>query len=726
MPEIKVLKRDGKTLAPWEPEKITRAVEKAFKAVKVPITKDKLNVITFRVNSTLASVNAIKPKTRPLVIEIESIQNTVEYTLRDMGYWEVARAYIVYREQRADIRRGKNLLLDVIQEIDIEATKDNANVGNTMAGKVLQISEAASSYFYSKRVIPEVFSTAHDSGDIHIHDKAWYGKGINCCQIPYTKLAREGFNTGHGFIRPAHSLKTAAMHASIIIQANQNEMYGGQSYPDFDNQFVATGVLDYQRGKIRRDLQYGAGLAGKQLEELNTTDVDVQVEKILDHKGFQAMEALIYNLNTMHSRGGGQIPFSSINIGDVQSEDAAKVCEWILKAFEAGLGKGEQPIFPNICFKIKAGVNMYPTDPYYLLFKLAQRVCAKRLNPSWVFCDSSFNKGGDISYMGCRTRVVADRHGESTTIERGNISFTTENLPRLALKALNKFPTDQQARIEYFFELHNNMLELIVQQLLHRFHYICNTLKAKDFPFLLGQHLYRDAELLKPDDSIYMAARHGTLTLGFIGLAECLTALVGSHHGEDENALFLGHKIISRIRGVADAACNQYDLNFSVIATPAEGLSGRFTKLDKAHFGHVVGVTDKDYYTNSYHLPVSYNTSFQHKIATEGPFHKYCNGGHISYVELQSMPPEYNLEVVEQIVMSMAASDMGYAAINYPVDYCNSCGTSNNVIPHSQPCPICGEIENIDRVRRITGYLSTLNRFNDAKVTEESDRKVHV
>lgn len=711
---MQVCKRDGETVVKWDINKIKKAIKKAHEATNIEYDEELLNALS----------KIVELKVKELekdIVNIETVQDIVEENLILIGQWRVARAYVVHRERRAAVRENKDQLMDTIAEIDQETTRDNANVGNSMAGKALQISEAASSYFYLNRVVSERFARAHESGDFYIHDRAWIGKGANCIQAPIDRLMTKGFNTGHGYIRPPRSLKTAAMHVAIILQANQNEMYGGQSVPDFDNQFISTGIMNIQREKIKRDMQTGLSLANKRLEDIDSERLEEIVEQRLEHKGYQAMEALIYNLNSMHSRGGSQVAFTSLNIGNVKSKDAAKICEWLLKAYEAGLGNSEQPIFPNICYKIKAGVNKEPDDPYYYLTKLAFRVASRRLNPSFVFMDSSFNKDfDDVAYMGCRTRVISNRHGESIVTGRGNIAFATINLPRLGLKTSDRINID--SRKEAFWPNLDQAIGMVIEHLVERFNYLATHLKKKDFPFLMGQGLYMDSENLSPQDSIYKAIRHGTLSIGFIGLAECLKAILGYHHGESEAAQELGEAIVAKIRERADRACERYDLNFSVIATPAEGLSGRFPELDRKKFGNHQGVNDKEYYTNSYHIPVDFPISSFNKIRLEGVYHKYCNGGHISYIEFGSMPPLDNTNAVEAIVRCMADSDMGYAAINYPIDRCNSCGWDKDVIEKDMPCPNCKEVENISRIRRITGYLSVLSRFNDAKQIEEHDR----
>lgn len=500
----------------------------------------------------------------------------------------------------------------------------------------------------------------------------------NCIQIPLGRLLKEGFNTGHGHIRAPKRPTSATALAAIILQSSQNDMHGGQSFAFFDR------------------------------------DIAPFVENATDDETYQAMEALIYNLNSMHSRAGAQVPFSSINLGTETSEAARRVTKNLILAYEAGLGRGENPIFPNIIFKLKEGVNLNPGDPNYDLFQLAIKVSSKRLNPTFSFMDSSFNGeyGDQVSYMGCRTRVMANRKGPAVTDGRGNLSFTTINLPRVAIKA--------ERNIDKFYRLLDDTLDVTFRQLYHRFQ-VQARLKVKDMPFVMGQGLYMDSQGLKPNDRIEEVIKHGTLSPGFIGLAETLVALTGHHHGHNEETQALGLEIVSYIRRKVDEASEKYDLNYTLLATPAESVSGRFVRADRKEFGIIPGVTDKQYYTNSFHIPVGYPLGVFEKISLEGPYHKYCNAGHISYVEMSS-PPIKNPEAVEAIIKHMKASDMGYAAINFPVDYCTSCRVTGVI--NQDNCPRC-ESPEIRRVRRITGYLSTVDRFNDAKVSELNDRTIH-
>ena len=665
-----IRKRDGR-LVPFNDVKITDAIYSANKACGID---DRTLAITL----TAKVLGKLNEKFGSSICTVEDVQDMVEQVLIEEDLARTAKAYILYRDKRNRVRIAKSDLMDAVEEILIETSKENANVGNSPSAKMLQIASAASRTYYLSRYIPEEFSQAHKRGDIHIHDLDFYGKTLTCVQIPLGELLANGFNNGHGYIRPPKRPGSATALAAIILQSSQNDMHGGQSFPFFD------------------------------------TDLAPYVEDYDDEEVFQAMEALIYNLNSMHSRAGAQVPFSSLNIGCDTSEGARKVARNLLLAYEQGLGHGENPIFPNVIFRVKEGINLNPGDPNRDLFELAMRVTSRRMNPTYSFMDSSFNRefGTDVSYMGCRTRVMSNRYGEQITQKRGNLSFTSINLPRLAILA--KGDTD------IFYRLLDNMMGLVARQLYHRFQTQAR-LKVRDMPFLMGQHLWLGSEKLKENDTIEEAIKNGTLSIGFIGLAETLTALTGKHHGESQEANALGHEIISYMRKKTDEFADYYDLNYSLLATPAEGLSGRFAKMDQAEFDIIPGVTDKDYYTNSFHIPVSYPISMFDKVAIEGPYHKYCNAGHISYVEMAS-PPLDNIEGIEAIIRHMKDSDMGYAGINYPIDFCEDCHYMG-VMPDD--CPRCHS-EDITRVRRITGYFSTIDRFNDAKKKELEDRVSHI
>mgnify|MGYP005837658029 CR=1 FL=1 len=664
-----IKKRDGREV-PFDETKITDAIFKAARAVGGEDRQTALEL-------TIEVLKMLKSRFNGQVFGVEDVQDVVEKVLIEAGHARTAKAYILYRDRRTRIREAKGELMDVVEEIIEETDRENANVGNSPSAKMLQIASAASKRYYLTRLLDDNFSAAHSRGDIHIHDLDFYATTLNCLQLPLDRLLSEGFNTGHGYIRPPRRPTSATALAAIILQSSQNDMYGGQSFPFFDKQMAPF------------------------------------VEGADENEVYQAMEALVYNLNSMHSRAGSQVPFSSINLGTDISEAGRKVTRNLLLAYEAGLGRGENPIFPNIIFRLQKGVNFDPGDPNHDLFKLAVRVASKRLNPTFSFMDSSFNApyGDQVAYMGCRSRVMDNRRGPAVTTGRGNLSFTTVNLPRLGIRAERDLKT--------FYRLLEDVVELAVNQLYHRFKVQCK-LKVKDLPFVMGQGLYLGSENLKPEDSIEPAIVNGTLAVGFIGLAEALVALTGYHHGQSAEAQELGLEIVSFLRKKVDEAAGRFNLNYTLLATPAEGLSGRFVKLDRKEFGIIPGVTNRDYYTNSFHVPVYFPVSSFDKIRLEGPYHKYCNAGHISYVELAS-PPVHNPEAVEAIVRKMAESDMGYAGINYPVDFC--CGCNLLGVINEKSCPRCGS-EDIRRVRRITGYLSTVDRFNESKVKELNDRLV--
>ncbi len=666
----KIQKRDGREVQ-FDEAKITDAIFKAAKAVG---GADKQMAMEL----TLDVLRHLKQKYNGGLFSVEDVQDAVEKVLIEKGHAKTAKAYIIYRNQRTRIREAKSDLMDAVGEILVETNRENANVSNSPSAKMLQIASAASKAYYLNRLIPEHMSNAHKRGDLHIHDLDFYGKTLTCVQIPLGKLLANGFNNGHGFIRPPKRPGSATALAAIILQSSQNDMHGGQSFAFFDR------------------------------------DMAPFMANATEEEAFQAMEALIYNLNSMHSRAGAQVPFSSLNVGCDTTPVGRMVTRNILLAYEKGLGRGENPIFPNIIFKVKEGVSFNPGDPNYDLFKLAIRVASQRLNPTFSFMDSSFNKqyGDQVGYMGCRTRVMANRHGEAITDGRGNLSFTTINLPRLAIKA--------ERNLMKFYQGLAEMIELAADQLHHRYQ-IQAQLKVKDMPFLMGQGLYLDSDKLSPCEPIEEVIKHGTLSIGFIGLAETLIALTGSHHGESEESQVLGEEIVAFMRNEVDKASERYDLNYTLLATPAEGLSGRFVGIDRREYGLIPGVTDKEYYTNSFHVPVYYPITVHDKMRLEGVYHKYTNAGHISYVEFSS-PPINNLSAVEDIIRYMKECDLGYAGINFPIDFCDGCGYLGVI--DTDCCPSCGT-SSVRRVRRITGYLSTVDRFNDAKYNELSERITH-
>lgn len=669
-----IRKRDGRVVS-FDSGKITDAIFKAAKAVGGS-DRDIAGNLTEQVIKSLeqAAQNGVIPT-------VEEVQDAVEVALIENGHARTAKAYILYRDRRTRIREGKSELMDVVKDILVETSRENANVNNSPSAKMLQIAMAASKQYYLSNLLPDEFARAHDEGAMHIHDLDYYSKTLNCLQIDLSRLLQAGFNTGYGYIRPPKRIASAAAQAAIILQSNQNDMFGGQSFPHFDRSI----------GEVIRGLE----------------------KKPAYEEIYQAMEGLIYNLNTMHSRAGAQVPFSSLNFGTDISEEGRMVTRAVLEAFKRGLGHGESPIFPNLVFRIKKGINFDPEDPNFDLYSLAIEVAARRMNPTFSFMDSTFNRayGDEVSYMGCRTRVIANRHGPEVSAGRGNIAPVTLNLPRLALEC--------RGREDLFYVQLDRLLRLSARQLLHRFE-VLSRLRARDLPFLMGQKLYLDADKLSPEDSIRDVIRHGTLAIGFIGLAETLHLLIGKHHGEDSEALQLGLNIIDHMRRRADSYAEEYDLNFVLVATPAEGLAGRFVNMDRKRYGTIPGVTDKDYYSNSFHIPVYYTMSMFDKIDAEGRFHSLCNAGHISYTELEA-PPVNNLGAIDSIIRRMASADFGYGGINFPLDECRNCSHSG---VFNATCSECGSPD-IRRIRRITGYLSTDERFNEAKLSELKDRRVH-
>lgn len=669
-----IRKRDGRVV-PFAAEKITDAIFKAAEAVggsNREIAERLTGEVIKRVMDTVHS---------GVIPSVEQVQDAVEVTLIENGHARTAKAYILYRDRRTRIREGKSELMDVVKDILIETSRENANINNSPSAKMLQIAMAASKQYYLTNLLPEEYARAHTDGFMHIHDLDYYSKTLNCLQIDLTRLLKEGFNTGHGYIRSPKRIASAAAQAAIILQSNQNDMFGGQSFPHFDRSM----------GEVIRGFK-------------NSPDYD---------EIYQAMEGLIYNLNTMHSRAGAQVPFSSLNFGCDTTDEGRAVSRAVLEAFRRGLGHGETPIFPNLVFRVKEGINFNPEDPNYDLYRLALQVASRRMNPTFSFMDSSFNRafGDEVSYMGCRTRVIANRHGDQVSAGRGNIAPVTLNLPRLALES--------KGQPDLFFVQLDRTMRLAARQLLHRFE-VLSRLRVRDLPFLMGQKLYMGSDQLGPDDTIEEVIKNGTLAVGFIGLTETLNMLIGKHHGEDGEALDLGLKIVEQLRRRSDSYADEYDLNFVLVATPAEGLAGRFVAMDRERFGTIPGVTDKDYYSNSFHIPVNYAMSSFDKIRIEGQFHRFCNAGHISYTEMEA-PPVHNLEAVDRIIRTMAEADFGYGGINYPLDECLSCFHSG---VFDGECPKCSSTM-LRRIRRITGYLSTDERFNPAKQSELKDRRIH-
>lgn len=768
---IHIIKRDGRKV-PFNIEKIANAI---FKAAQSCGGSD----FNEAMDTAVEVCSYYEKNSDNKVPTVEEIQDLVEKILIENGHAKTAKAYILYRYERTRSREMKTNLMCVLNELTFSAAKDsdikreNANIdGDTAMGTMLKYGSVSAKEYYEMYVLEPRHAKAHRDGDIHIHDLDFYTLTTTCTQIDLIKLFNNGFSTGHGFLREPNDIASYSALACIAIQSNQNDQHGGQSIPTFDyamaggvkKTYISRYVQNVARAlsliggveneaeiakKIKNEIQEKHSLVpvlandnGYQEKELELlleyTDEETakkiqafavkNAEKETDRATYQAMEALIHNLNTMNSRAGAQTPFSSINYGTDTSPEGRMVIRNVLLAQEAGLGNGETPIFPIHIFKIKDGVNYNSEDPNYDLFKLACRVSAKRLFPNFSFIDAPYNlqyyKEGnpdtEIAYMGCRTRVIGNNYDPSREIVtgRGNLSFTSINLPRLAIKA--------DHNVGAFFDMLDEMLDLAIEQLMHRFK-IQTQKRVKNYPFLMGQGIWIDSDKLGADETVEEVLKHGTLSVGFIGLAETLKALIGAHHGESEEARELGMEIVEAMRKRLDEESKRTGLNFSLLATPAEGLSGRFVRMDAKKYGVIEGVTDRDYYTNSFHVPVYYPISAFEKIEIEAPYHELTNAGHISYIELDGDPLE-NLSAFEKVVRCMKESGIGYGAINHPVDRDPVCGYTGII---GESCPCCGRREEehsvaFDRIRRITGYLvGTIDRFNNAKRSEVTDRIKH-
>lgn len=613
--------------------------------------------------------------------------------------------------------------ITVLQAKDSDLKRDNANInGDSPMGAMLQYGANTAKEYNLEYLIKPAIAELHRDGWIHIHDLDFYAWTTTCTQIELRKLFKNGFNTGHGHLRAPKSIGSYAALAAIAIQSNQNDQHGGQSVVDFDYA-MAEGV----RCTYQKYLKEGYEIC-ERLNDLKDKAwiLDYAMEKTT-RDTYQAMEGFIHNLNTMHSRAGAQVPFSSINYGTDTSWEGRLAIEQLLLATEAGLGHGETPIFPIQIFRVKEGVNYNPDDPNYDLFKLAMKVSAKRLFPNFAFIDAPFNlqyyKPGhpetEVAYMGCRTRVMGNVYDSSREIApgRGNLSFTSINLPRLGIESKGDYLT--------FFKLLDKMLDTTMQQLLDRYKIQASRV-VRNFPFLMGEGVWMDSDGLSPDDTVGEVLKHGTLSIGFCGLAECLVALNGKHHGEDEFSQELGLRIVGYIRDYCNRKSTELSMNVTCLATPAESLAGRLLRSDRERYGIIKGVTDREYYTNSFHVPVYYHLPALKKIDIEAPYHALTNAGHISYVELDGDPTK-NLVAFERVVRHMKEAGIGYGSINHPVDRDPVCGY-NGII--NDTCPCCGRSEAdgvpFERIRRITGYLvGTLDKWNDAKRAEERDRVKH-
>ena len=767
---ISIKKRDGRVV-PFDPSKIEHAIAHCFMGSGSQKSDETAQELAALVVSQLENDENI-----PSVPSVEQVQDVVERVLIEKGFVRSAKAYILYRAERSRVREMNTRLMKVFEDIaskdavDSDIKRENANInGDTAMGSMLKFGSEGAKQFYEMYVLDPRFSAAHHDGDIHIHDLDFYTLTTTCCQIDLLDLFHGGFSTGHGVLREPNDIYSYSALACIAIQANQNDQHGGQSIVNFDYG-MAPGVKKTYRKRFRdnldRALELLGGVAdsadkaraivdelGDQISLAPNAEVDSLVaekvkellpgaaedelnkivsfvrehaEKETDKATYQAMEALIHNLNTMNSRAGAQVPFSSINYGMDTSPEGRMVMRNVMLATEAGLGNGETPIFPIQIFRVKEGVSFNPGDPNYDLYRLAIRTSAKRLFPNFSFVDAPFNKKyykeghpeTEIAYMGCRTRVIGNVYDPTREVcpRRGNLSFTSINLPRIAIKA--------KGDIGWFFEELERLCNLVHDQLLERLEIISNK-KVYNFPFLMGEGVWIDSEKLGWTDSVREVLKHGTLSIGFIGLAEALVALRGKHHGEDPASQNLGLEIVGFIRKFCDECSQREKLNYTCLATPAEGLSGRFVRIDKEKYGIIPGVTDREYYTNSFHVPVYYPISAFEKIAIEAPYHALTNAGHISYIEMDGDPTK-NLDAFEKVVRYMHDQGIGYGSINHPVDRDPVCGY-NGIIGDS--CPKCGRHEDghaFERIRRITGYLvGNLDRFNNAKRAEESERVKH-
>lgn len=769
----KIIKRDGRKKV-FDPQKIEKAIYKA----QLACGDDDVTLCKMITNKVIDCVNKDYDNKN---ISVEEVQNIIENVLIEMGEAEIAKAYIRYRAERTKVRERKTNLMKSLHDITFKDSKDedskreNANINaDTPMGMMLKYGSEAAKQFYLNDLIKPEFATAHIKGDIHIHDLDFYALTMTCCQIDLIDLFKDGFSTGNGFLREPNGIRSYASLACIAIQANQNDQHGGQSIPNFDYA-MALGVRKTYKKELRKALERMLEFEGVKVNDdefkymftkieadnnieirMNDEFAKEEIYKALNQKyglingktfdmafhmakdetydaTYQAMEALVHNLNTMHSRAGAQVPFSSLNYGTDTSDEGRMVMHCLLDATMIGLGNGETPIFPIQIFKVKEGINYNPEDPNYDLFKKSMLCSGKRLFPNFSFIDAPYNKQyykpGDyrteVAYMGCRTRVIANVYDPTKEIVtgRGNLSFTSINLPRIALKLMSV--VDEKERIKKFYENLDYLIDLCANQLLERFE-IQQNKYVYNFPFLMGQKIWLDSNKLSRDDKVSEVIKHGTLTIGFIGLAETLKALIGEHHGESERAQKLGLEIIGHMREKIDRYSKKYRLNFSLIATPAEGLSGRFVKMDRELFGEIEGITNHKFYTNSFHIPVYYDISVFEKIKKEAPYHAFTNGGHISYIEVDGDIAK-NLDAFESIIRCMKEEGIGYGAVNHPVDRDSICGY-NGIIDNV--CPKCGRTEDsvpFERIRRITGYLvGTLDRFNDAKRDEVENRVKHM
>ena len=723
---LEIIKRDGRKQE-FDLWKVQHSINQAAYSVNITLSEDDYNEIFTKCKEIIGDNGEVP---------VEKLQDAIEKALYICGHRKVRESYKSYRKERTQIRDTKSNIMKAIRSIGVETDRDNANVGNNFSAKLLRIA-SESNKWTQLALMPKDLAKEHENLDLYYHDLDSYNLTTNCLHIPTGEVLQKGFNTGYGTIKKPKRIETAAELSCILMQSTQNDMFGGQSHPNFDNDMAP--FVEYTRQECKSQIRgVFKGMGYNPLFEDTQDNFAELVESKVKEHVHQAMQGVVYNLNTMHCRAGSQVPFSSINLGLPESKDAALVCEAFLEEYEKGLGKGEQPIFPNIIFRVKKGVNREPGDPYFYLYKLACRVAAKRMNPTFMNIDADFNKeyydkGYVPATMGCRTYLMSNVNGEPGVEGRGNIAPTTINLPRLGIRAMLK--TDEYIKtahpeiekysteyIEYaiktFFELFDEKIYIARESLLHRYD-VLKKLKVKDLPFVAGQGLMKGSENLKPNDSIEPILKQGTWGIGFTGLAETLIALTGKHHGEDEKSRDLGEVIISHLRQKCDEFKNTDSLNWSCYATPAEGLSGKFVPVDRKIYGVIPGVTDKDYYTNSYHIPVNYPISIKEKLEIEAPYHKLCNGGHISYIEVDDYPDAET--IMNIITYAYTNTNISYLGINFHIRYCKECGT---YLHNENECPHCGST-NIQGVSRVTGYLSLDERFGPGKSAERKDRIDH-
>ena len=730
-----VVKRDGRIVG-FNEQKIMAAVRKAMLHTDKGEDERLVQQIADRIGF------AGKPQ-----MTVEDIQNQVEMELMKSSRKDVARAYIAYRNQRSVARKAKtrDVFLEIINVKNNDITRENANMNaDTPAGMMMKFSSETTKPFVDDYLLSEESREAVRQNRLHIHDKDYYPtKSLTCCQHPLDHILERGFSAGHGSSRAAKRIETASVLACISLETAQNEMHGGQAIPAFD--FY---LAPYVRSSFVEELKALENLTGENYAHLYNKEIDDYLKKPLDGLGgearmvqhainktvarvHQAMEAFIHNMNTIHSRGGNQVVFSSINYGTDTSAEGRCVIRELLNSTYDGVGNGETAIFPIQIWKKKRGVNYLPDEPNYDLYGLACKVTARRFFPNFLNLDATFNQSEawkaddpkrymhEVATMGCRTRVFENRYGMKTSVGRGNLSFSTINIVRLAIECMDI--TDKEARINSFFAKLDNMLDVAARQLNERYDFQ-KTAMAKQFPLLM-RSLWTGAEELSPDETIEKVINQGTLSIGFIGLAECLKALVGVHHGESDEAQQLGLRIVDYMRCRCNEFSDKYHHNFSLLATPAEGLSGKFTKIDRKKFGVLEGITDRDYYTNSNHVPVYYKCSARHKAEVEAPYHEMTRAGHIFYVEMDG-DATHNPQAIMNIVDMMDHYNMGYGSVNHNRNRCMDCGFEN-AEADLEVCPQCGS-KHLDRLQRITGYLvGTTDRWNSGKLAELKDRVIH-